>query len=94
MGPIFEQGPVPFQGAGQEGRPVGLVAGEQDHVMCALDRGDGVDLDEPHRLDHPLEPRGVQLLARCRAEALALQQEASGVTVGDDGRGRHGIETP
>jgi hypothetical protein len=51
MGPVLEQRPVLFQQSCQMILAESLVAGKQDLVVGALDRGDAVDLHETEIVD-------------------------------------------
>jgi len=60
MGPVLEQRSVLFQKAGQQRRPVGLVARKQNHVMGAGNRVDGVDLNKAEIMDDVLQPAAIE----------------------------------
>ena len=81
MRPVFEKGAILFQQRGQVFAPVGLVAGEQDLVMGALDRLDAVDLHEAELMDELQEPvLGQGAIRRC-TQPLFGNEDAAGIGI-------------
>ncbi len=88
MCPVLEQVAIVFQKRRQMFAPVGLVAGKQDLVMGALDRGDAVHLHEADVVDELQQPLLAERTVRSAGKALLGEEDATGVAVGK--ANRHG----
>ena len=78
VGPVLEQIGAVLQQAAKLGRTIGLVAGEQDHVVGALDHLDAVELDEAQALDQRQQAVHVKPSARRRRQTGQIQRQATG----------------
>lgn len=86
MRPVFEKRAILFEKMLQIFRPIGLVAGEQDLVMGALDPLDAVDLDEAEFADQVVELLTPERLCRRAGQALPFQEDFPRERVGDGNR--------
>jgi hypothetical protein len=75
VGPVLEQVGAVLDQAAKLSRPVGLVAGRQDHVMGALDHLDAVDLNETQILDQRQQAISVKPLTGCPCQTGQTQRQ-------------------
>ena len=75
MRPALEQRPLALVQPLEVARPVGLGARVQDHVVGALDMGDGIDLHEGEPVDHG----GKRILARLGERPVVRSRQPLGV---------------
>ena len=85
MGPVLEERTFAHQEAFEQLGAIGLVAREEDHMVGACHGLNRVELNVAQRLDQCLQPRGIDLAPRWRAETLQREPQAPCVTVCDEG---------
>ena len=87
MRPMFKKGAVGFQQGFEVFGFVGLAAGEQDHVMRALDSVDAVNLHKTEAVDQRGQIGTLGWASGGIGQGVPVQKNAPGCGVWKDGKG-------
>ena len=81
MSPVFEQIALLFKQMAQMFALVGLIAGKQDLMMCALNRANAVDLHEAQFLDELQQAIPPKRGIRRGTQALTVEENQSCICI-------------